>query len=125
MNQEQKSVEDFHIKYGHRVGTEPGFPNDKILFLRMRLMSEEGAECQTALANKDLVDLADGLVDLLYVTYGTAVSFGIDLEPLFAEVHRSNMTKSEEKDEGGKSVKGSYYDCLQREAKLRKQGWKG
>ena len=125
MNKEQQNVEDFHNKYSHRIGTVPEFPNDKILFLRMRLIFEEASECLTAVSNKDFVNLVDGLVDLLYVTYGTAVSIGVDLEPLFAEVHRSNMTKSDEKDESGKSIKGLYYDVPQLEAKLKKQGWKG
>ena len=50
-------------------------------------------ELQAALGQKDVAAVAKELADLLYVVYGTAVSCGIDLEPVFREVHRSNMTK--------------------------------
>lgn len=61
--------------------------------LRASLIEEESLETIAALRNNDLLGTIDGLCDLLYVTYGTAVSMGLDLEPFFDEVHRSNMTK--------------------------------
>lgn len=61
--------------------------------LRITLMAEELAELERALEHDDLIDIADGLCDLLYVVIGTAVAYGMDIEPLFNEVQRSNMTK--------------------------------
>ncbi|MEC4681184.1 MAG: hypothetical protein VST67_10880, partial [Nitrospirota bacterium] len=60
--------------------------------------------------SKDLPAMAKELADLLYVVYGTAVSLGIDLEPVFKEVHRSNMSKvGGYKREDGKWVKPPTY----------------
>lgn len=63
------------------------------LLVRAHLMQEELAEFSRAAANQDLVGMTDALADLLYVVLGSGVTLGIDLEPAFAEVHRSNMTK--------------------------------
>lgn len=68
---------------------EVGDPRD----LRAHLMLEELGEALNAMAERDRVLLADALADLLYVVYGTAVTFGIPLDAVFTEVHRSNMTK--------------------------------
>jgi phosphoribosyl-ATP pyrophosphohydrolase len=62
--------------------------------LRAELMVEELSELLSAMADRDEVDTADGLIDLLYVTFGTCTTFDIPAKPIFDEVHRSNMTKS-------------------------------
>lgn len=67
--------------------------------LRVHLIAEEFSELATALAENDKVLLADALADLVYVAYGTAVTFGIPLDAVFAEVHRSNMTKEPQPDD--------------------------
>ncbi|MFM8540021.1 MAG: MazG nucleotide pyrophosphohydrolase domain-containing protein, partial [Nitrospira sp.] len=61
--------------------------------LRVRLIQEEFDELREALAQADPAAVAKELADLLYVVYGTAVSCGIDMQPVFREVHRSNMSK--------------------------------
>jgi phosphoribosyl-ATP pyrophosphohydrolase len=96
---------EFSEKYGHHVASQVSIPPEDVLDLRRRLILEEARELIDALANKDIRQVADGCADLLYVTFGTALAFGIPMDRIFAEVHRSNMTKSYEK-KGGKSVKG-------------------
>ena len=106
------SLKEFHRKFDHYVGDSPGFPPQEVIDLRLKLIMEEATELVTAchLGNLELV--ADAVADLLYVTFGTAVSFGLPIRRVFAEVHRSNMTKSMEKDEKsikGKTLKGDNY----------------
>ena len=93
MTEEQAMVEAFHRQFGLSA---PGrldlaqFPGD----LRVRLIQEEADEFAAAVRAGDVPEMIDALCDLLYVTYGAAVSLGVDLEPFFAEVHRSNMAKA-------------------------------
>src|SRR3712207_9578951 len=85
-------VAAFHRKFGAPPPDRPsleGFPGD----LRVRLIEEEAAEFAKAVQDGDMVEMIDALCDLLYVTYGAAVDLGVDLEPFFAEVHRSNLAK--------------------------------
>lgn len=88
-----QAVLDFHRKFGAHIGDRPGFPPDEVLVLRDRLIQEEFDEYREAVAKRDLVKAADSLADLTYVVLGTAVALGIDLRPVFAEVHRTNMLK--------------------------------
>jgi len=73
--------------------TKPTLVDDKLLELRVKLIDEEATEFRDAAAARDLVGMADAIGDLLYVVLGAAVAMGIDSEAVFAEVHRSNMTK--------------------------------
>ena len=107
MNNHQKMVLDFHKKYGCAIASIPATPSAHLGLLRSRLIAEEYAEFITAVSNQDIVKVADALCDILYVVYGAAVVWGIDLEPLFKEVHESNMTKTGGgSDFGGKVIKG-------------------
>lgn len=90
MNRMQQQVEEFHREFGHPIGTTPAISRPE---LRVKLITEEAKETTDAIEAGDLVGVADGICDLLYVAIGTAVEFGIDLEPFFDEVHRANMTK--------------------------------
>ncbi len=100
------AVLEFHRKLGVPVGDRPGLPAPEVVALRRRLIAEELAELDRAVADADLVEVADALADLLYVVYGTAVSFGIDIRPIFEEVHRSNVAKAGgAKREDGKVLK--------------------
>lgn len=112
MNKAQQQVRDFHHAGGHLINRTPTLVDDKTVRLRERLINEEATELFDCMDLRDLVGIADALADLLYVVYGTAVSYGIDIEPIFDEVHRSNMTKfsapgayAETCDETGKSIK--------------------
>ena len=87
-------VEEFHRVYGLPVRSGPSLDVEMGLHgLRKRLMREELDEVCAAIDRSDLIEVADGLADLLYVVYGTAITFGIDLDVVVREVHRSNMTK--------------------------------
>lgn len=88
----QEMVTKFHKTYGLPTPAFPTLPPDRTE-LRYELIAEELEELEQALAEEDLVAVADALADLVYVVYGAAIEFGLDLDALVAEVHRSNMTK--------------------------------
>jgi predicted HAD superfamily Cof-like phosphohydrolase len=103
-------VLDFHNQFDIHVSPTPSIPDEPTQILRKRLIQEEFEELQEAMQEKDLPSIAKELADLLYVVYGTAVSLGIDMEPVFREVHRSNMSKvGGYKREDGKWVKPPTY----------------
>ena len=104
----------FMKTFGQEVKNKPSFSNDKINQLRLNLIKEELDELKEAMENKDLVEVADALTDLLYVTYGAGHAFGIDLDKCFEEVQNSNMSKLDENgkpiyNEAGKVMKGPNY----------------
>lgn len=86
-------VKDFHVAFGQRVGDKPELPDDKERYLRYNLLKEEFEEYLAGETNNDVVEIADALADIIYIACGTAVSYGIPLDKVFAEVHRSNMAK--------------------------------
>lgn len=93
MNAEQRMVAAFHRAFDSAWAATPTLPDEATRALRVGLIQEEFDELKAALAQEDLAALAKELADLLYVVYGTAVACGIDMEPVFAAVHRSNMSK--------------------------------
>jgi predicted HAD superfamily Cof-like phosphohydrolase len=100
--------------FGQEVKTKPSFSTDKINSLRYDLIEEELEELKIAMKNKDLLEVADALTDILYVTYGAGHAFGIDLDQCFDEVQNSNMSKLDENgkpiyNEAGKVMKGPKY----------------
>ena len=86
-------VKTFMETYDQEVKTKSEFPDKKIVKLRLDLIKEELDELTNAIKNKDIVEVADALTDILYVTYGAGHSFGINLDKCFEEVQRSNMSK--------------------------------
>ena len=107
-------VRIFMKTFGQEVKNEPSFSTDKINKLRIDLIKEEIDELTDAMKNKDLLEVADALTDILYVTYGAGHAFGIDLDKCFNEVQNSNMSKLDENGEpiyndSGKVMKGSNY----------------
>ena len=86
-------VGDFMESMDQEVRIRPSFPDEEIQKLRKDLIEEELDEFSYALDNKNMVEIADALTDLLYVVYGAGHAFGIDLDDCFHEVHRSNMSK--------------------------------
>jgi len=86
-------VRDFHQAFGQRIGEKPEFPDREERILRRKLITEEFNELTDAEYANDLVEVADALADIIYIACGTAVSYGIPLDDVFAEVHRSNMAK--------------------------------
>ena len=89
---EQDAVRHFHEVFGVGISEEPELPPGR-LALRLALMDEELAEVREAIASGDVIKVAKELADLLYVTFGAGVEFGIPLHDVFTEVHRSNMSK--------------------------------
>jgi predicted HAD superfamily Cof-like phosphohydrolase len=92
-------------------------PKAEEVTLKIRLMVEELAELVAAMQlnlchpkDEHFTLVADSIADLLYVTYGAAVSYGINIDAILKEVHRSNMTKSLDKDDGGKVIKGEDFE---------------
>ena len=107
-------VGTFMKTFGQEVKTKPSFSTDKINKLRLDLIKEELSELTEAMNNKDLLEVADALTDILYVTYGAGHAFGIDLDKCFNEVQESNMSKLGENNtpiynENGKVMKGPNY----------------
>ena len=88
-----KKVKNFMLKFGQEVKTDPSFPNEQITKLRYGLIKEELSELDQAIKEKNIVEVADALTDILYVTYGAGHAFGIDLDKCFEEVQNSNMSK--------------------------------
>ncbi|MEQ1680028.1 MAG: hypothetical protein E8D52_08200 [Nitrospira sp.] len=93
MTDEQAMVEAFHTRFEIVTQTTPMDVSEETKHLRVRLIQEEFDELKEAMASGNLAEVAKEMADLLYVTYGTAVSYGIDMEPVFQEVHRSNLSK--------------------------------
>ena len=107
-------VGTFMKTFGQEVKTEPSLSTEKINKLRIDLIKEELQELTEAMNNKDLLEVADALTDILYVTYGAGHAFGIDLDKCFEEVQNSNMSKLDENgepiyNESGKVMKGPNY----------------
>ena len=107
-------VGTFMKTFGQDVKTKPSFSTDKINKLRIDLIKEELDEFIEAMNNKDLMEVADALTDILYVTYGAGHAFGIDLDKCFEEVQNSNMSKLDQNgkpiyNESGKVMKGPNY----------------
>ena len=104
----------FMKTFGQEVKNKPSFSTDKINKLRLDLIKEELSELTDAMNKKDLLEVADALTDILYVTYGAGHAFGIDLDKCFDEVQNSNMSKLDENgkpiyNQNGKVMKGPNY----------------
>ena len=104
----------FMKTFGQEVKNKPSFSTGKINKLRFDLIKEELEELKEAMDNNDLLEVADALTDILYVTYGAGHAFGINLDKCFEEVQNSNMSKLDENgkpiyNDAGKVMKGSNY----------------
>ena len=104
----------FMKTFGQEVKDKPSFSTDKINKLRLDLIKEELSELTEAMNNKDLLEVADALTDILYVTYGAGHAFCINLDKCFEEVQNSNMSKLDDNgkpiyNEHGKVMKGPNY----------------
>ena len=109
-----EKVKNFMQTFGQEVKNKPSFSSEKINNLRYNLIKEELEELREALDNKDLLEVADALTDILYVTYGAGHAFGLNLDHCFDEVQQSNMSKLDNNgkpiyNEDGKVMKGPKY----------------
>ena len=104
----------FMKTFGQEVKDKASFSSDNINKLRYDLIKEELGELKEAIDSKDLLEVADALTDILYVTYGAGHAFGINLDKCFDEVQNSNMSKLDNNgkpiyNEFGKVMKGPNY----------------
>ena len=104
----------FMKTFGQEVKNKPSLSTDKINKLRIDLIKEELEELKEAMESNDLLEVADALTDILYVTYGAGHAFGVDLDRCFEEVQSSNMSKLDENgkpiyNDSGKVMKGPNY----------------
>ena len=109
-----EKVRLFMKTYGQEVKDKAGFSDAKTNKLRIDLIKEELEELTDAIQDENLLEVADALTDILYVTYGAGHAFGIDLDKCFEEVQNSNMSKLGEDgkpiyNEAGKVMKGPNY----------------
>lgn len=124
MNRWQELVREFHDKITqHDRASAPEVRQEA---LRASLIAEEAIETIEALRSKDLVEVADGICDLIYVALGAADVCGIDIDPIFDEVHRTNMLKNGGgRRADGKVVKPEGWKRPDIARLLKEQGWKG
>ena len=109
-----EKVKKFMQIFGQEVKTQPSLPNKKIANLRYALIEEELSELKSAIEDKDIIEIADALTDILYVTYGAGHAYGINLDKCFEEVQNSNMSKLGDDgkpiyNDSGKVMKGPLY----------------
>ena len=107
-------VKKFMQIFGQEIKTKPEMPDSKIIELRLDLIKEEFNELKQAINDKNIIEIADALTDILYVTYGAGHAFGINLDECFTEVQNSNMSKLDKNgkalyDKNGKVLKGPNY----------------
>ena len=118
----QDMVLEFHKTFGAKIGESPSLDVSETSHeLRINLIEEEFSEYKKAIEEKDLIEVADALADLAYVIYGAAITYGIDLDAVIKEVHRSNMSKLDENSKpiyraDGKIMKGPNYSppCIEK-----------
>ncbi len=109
-----KKVKKFMEIFGQEINTKANFPHKDIIQLRIKLIKEEVNELMEAINKKNIIEVADALTDILYVTYGAGHAFGINLDKCFEEVQKSNMSKLDLNgrpiyDKNGKVLKGPNY----------------
>ena len=109
-----EKVKIFMKTFGQDIKDIAEFPEEKVVNLRYDLIKEELEELKQSINDKDIIEVADALTDILYVTYGAGHAFGIDLDQCFEEVQSSNMSKLGEDgkpiyNESGKVMKGPKY----------------
>ena len=109
-----EKVGTFMKTFGQEVKKKPSLSTDKINQLRLDLIEEELGELKAAMNKNDLLEVADALTDILYVTYGAGHAFGINLDKCFEEVQNSNMSKLDQNgkpifNDKGKVMKGPNY----------------
>ncbi len=122
------SVREFHLAFGLDARSTPTELAPQVAAHRAELLAEEAAEVAEAAVDGPLDHLAHELADVVYVAYGTALVYGIDLDAVIAEIHRANMSKLGPDGEvarraDGKVLKGAHYRAPDVSAVLRRQGW--
>ena len=124
MNNWQQNVEDFHKKFEQKIGSTPGFSDEDTMKLRIALVEEEFLELKQAYEEKDFPSFVDAIADSIYVLLGTATATGVDLEPIWEEVQKTNMAKAVGNNRAdGKLLKPEGWSPPDIPTLLKKQGW--
>ncbi len=120
----QYDVRCFHEKFGVHIGDKPADLRASVASLRINVIKEEMEELLTAITLGDIPEVADGIADAIYVLLGTAISFGIDMDPIWREVHNTNMLKEGGPvREDGKILKPEGWKPPEIKRLLEEQGW--
>ena len=124
MNNWQQDVEDFHKKFEQKIGDNPGFSDEDTMKLRIALVEEEILELKDACKDNDFPSFVDAITDSIYVLLGTAIATGVDIEPIWTEVQKTNMAKAVgNKRDDGKLLKPEGWKPPDIKALLKEQGW--
>ena len=124
MNNWQQDVEDFHKKFEQKIGDNPGFSDEDTMKLRIALVEEEILELKDACKDNDFPSFVDAITDSIYVLLGTAIATGVDIEPIWTEVQKTNMAKAVgNKRDDGKLLKPEGWKTPDIKALLKEQGW--
>ncbi len=124
MNNWQQNVEDFHKKFEQKIGNTPEFSDENTMKLRIALVEEEFLELKQAYKEKDFPSFIDAIADSIYVLLGTATATGVDLEPIWEEVQKTNMAKSAGNNRAdGKLLKPKGWSPPDIPTLLKEQGW--
>lgn len=120
----QMAVQSFHRKFNCYLSNKPSLLPRDVKVMRQSLILEEMQELFEAMDRGDMVGIADGIADLLYVTLGCAVGHGLEMAPIFAAVHNANMAKSlDKRREDGKILKPEGWVPPDIAGELKRQGW--
>lgn len=121
----QEDMKNFHrVVMGDYIPIFPEIPDKETIKLRQKLIDEEVNETLEAMYNNDMIEIADGIVDSIVVLIGTAVMYGIDLQPIWDEVYLNNMSKKDGPlREDGKKMKPLGWKPPDIKTCLIKQGW--
>jgi predicted HAD superfamily Cof-like phosphohydrolase len=117
-------VAEFHRTFHHPIQLEPIIPSEKRCKLRVSLIAEELKELEEAIADNDLVEIADALCDIQYVLSGAILEFGLGekFKALFDEVQRSNMSKTCKSEEEAMATMEHYKKTKGVDSYFKKQG---
>lgn len=113
----ESDVRAFFDKFGVPTRVTPGWPDDKMVDFRMRHIAEEHNELVSAIQTRNLEEVADALIDLVYLAVGTCLAFGIPFSAVWREVQEANMKKVRAASDGSNSKRSSSYDVV------KPEGW--
>lgn len=122
-------LREFHSAFGLHQAEVPALPPPDVAGLRQQLLQDEVAELAAAVQAGGLADIAHELADVIYIALGTAITYGIDVDPIIAEIHAANMTKlgpdgRPKRRADGKVLKGDHYRAPDVRRVLHGQGWR-
>jgi len=121
-----RDIQNFHEAFNFKNRSTPGIPDTESATLWRKLIKEEYLELVEGLTAGEMTMIADGMTDLIVVILGGALAYGIDLRPVWDEVHRTNMLKvGGKRREDGKLLKPEGWRPPKINEALKRQGWTG